>query len=92
LRAKGMPTSLLVETIEGESAIGGGSAPTSFLATVLLSIMHSSLSAGQIEAYLRRSEPPIIARIAEDRVLLDLRTVVESEEPVLEKAIMALPL
>jgi seryl-tRNA(Sec) selenium transferase len=45
----------------------------------------------QIEAALRRAETPVIARIVDDRVLLDLRTVAESDEQFLERAILGLP-
>jgi L-seryl-tRNA(Ser) seleniumtransferase len=79
-----------LEVIEGESAVGGGSAPTSHLRTVLISLTHGSLTANQVEAALRRSTPPVIARIVEDCVLVDLRTVLEAEEPEVEQAIFAL--
>ena len=79
-----------LETVDGESASGGGSAPTSRLPTVLISLTHKTLTPNQIEVALRRSSPPVIARIVDDRVLLDLRTVAESEEPELEQALLSL--
>lgn len=79
-----------LETVEGESAAGGGSGPTSRLPTVLISVTHSQLTANQIEAALRLSEPPVIARIVDDRVLLDLRTVADNEESEVERAILSL--
>ena len=82
--------SFQLELIEGESAIGGGAAPTSQLPTALISITSRSLTANQIEESLRRSTPPVIARIEDDRVLLDLRTVSESEESELEAALVSL--
>jgi len=81
---------LRLETLAGESAIGGGSAPTSQLATVLVSLSHERLSSNQLEAALRRSDPPVIARIVDDRVLLDLRTVLPAEEAELEDAVLSL--
>jgi len=81
---------LQIETIEGESAIGGGSAPTSPLKTSLIFLTHSHLTANQIESQLRRTNPPVIARIIEDCVVLDLRTVALSEEPELEQAVLSL--
>jgi L-seryl-tRNA(Ser) seleniumtransferase len=78
------------ETVDGESASGGGSAPTSRLPTVLISLTHNTLTPNQIEMALRRSSPPVIARIVDDRVLLDLRTVAASEEPELERALLSL--
>ena len=79
-----------LDVIDGESAVGGGAAPTAHLLTVLISLTHGNLTANQLEAALRRSTPPVIARIVEDRVLLDLRTVAESEESEVAEAVLAL--
>jgi len=79
-----------LETLEGESAVGGGAAPTSQLRTMLISVTHSKFTANEIEARLRQSTPPVIARIEADQVLLDLRTVAESEERDLEMVILSL--
>jgi L-seryl-tRNA(Ser) seleniumtransferase len=79
-----------LEVIEGESAVGGGAAPTAHLLTVLISLMHGHLTANQLEVTLRHSTPPVIARIVEDRVLVDLRTVTEAEESEVEQAMLAL--
>jgi L-seryl-tRNA(Ser) seleniumtransferase len=80
-----------LDTVAGESAAGGGSGPTSRLPTFLISIAHKTLSPNQIEVTLRRAEPPVISRIVDDHVLLDLRTVAESEESDLERAVLSLP-
>lgn len=80
-------TALELDLVEGESAIGGGAAPTSRLLTALISATHKTLTPNQIEESLRRSSPPVIARIEDGRVLLDLRTVFESDEPDLARAI-----
>lgn len=83
--------SLRLEIVEGESAIGGGAAPTTHLSTALIALKHSSLSPDELDGHLRRTTPPVIARIAEDNVLLDLRTVALDEEDELLKAILSLP-
>jgi L-seryl-tRNA(Ser) seleniumtransferase len=83
--------SVSLDTVDGESAAGGGSGPSSRLPTVLVSIAHQGLTPNQIETALRRAETPVIARIVDDRVLLDLRTVGESDEQFLERAILGLP-
>ena len=57
------------------SAIGGGSAPGVELPTVLVAIERDGLTATALEARLRGLDPPVIARIEHDRVVLDLRTV-----------------
>ena len=91
LRESKVSKSVRLETVAGESAAGGGSGPTSRLPTVLISLTHIQLTANQIESALRLSDPPVIARIVDDRVLLDLRTVAESEESEVERAILSLP-
>ena len=66
---------LYATVIDGESTIGGGSAPGETLPTKLVELGHQTLSAQALEARLRALDPPIIARIQNDRVVLDLRTV-----------------
>ena len=79
-KAVGNGQALVTETIYGESVIGGGSGPDARLATTLLSMHDPRRSAAELEAKLRMSETPVIARIENDRVLLDLRTVDENDE------------
>ena len=69
-----------VEIIDGESVIGGGAAPSAVLPTRLLAVTREGLSADEISARLRASEPPVIARVEEGRVLLDLRTVFPEQD------------
>lgn len=76
---------LQIEIIEGKSVVGGGSAPMVQPLTTVLQIQHKQMSAAKLEQLLRLSTPPVIARIVEDKVLLDLRTVSEVEEAELLK-------
>jgi len=71
---------LQFEIIDGKSVVGGGSAPMIQPVTTLLALEHEKMTAGKLEQTLRFSKPPIIARILEDKVLIDLRTVSECEE------------
>jgi len=82
-------TDLQLELVPGESAIGGGAGPTSTLPTSLIALTHPAKSAQELEHQLRSGSPPIIARISEDRVLLDLRTVFPEEIFVLRDALSA---
>jgi L-seryl-tRNA(Ser) seleniumtransferase len=91
LREKLSHESLRFEMVEGESAMGGGAAPTARLATSLIALRHDSLSPSALGQYLRRNSPPVVARIAEDNVLLDLRTVNHDEEEELLSALASLP-
>jgi L-seryl-tRNA(Ser) seleniumtransferase len=66
--------------LPGESAIGGGAGPTTAPPTSLIALTHELLSAQEIEILLRKSTPPIISRISDGKVLLDIRTVFPDEE------------
>ncbi|HKR02304.1 MAG TPA: L-seryl-tRNA(Sec) selenium transferase [Pyrinomonadaceae bacterium] len=90
LRADAATTALSCEIIEGQSAVGGGSAPTTHPPTALIALSHETLSTEALDEALRRSMPPVVARIYEARVLLDLRTVAEDEEAELLSALTAL--
>ncbi len=68
------------EIVAGESAVGGGSAPTTHPPTALIAVTHARVSATALEARLRQARPPVIARIVDERVVLDLRTVNAEEE------------
>jgi L-seryl-tRNA(Ser) seleniumtransferase len=79
--AKQVPSpKLKIEIGDGESVIGGGAAPSSVLRTKLLAVAHEQLSADEFAASLRGFDPPIIARVEEGRVLLDLRTVFPEQD------------
>jgi L-seryl-tRNA(Ser) seleniumtransferase len=80
------------EVVTDEATIGGGSAPLTRLTTASVSLRHRSLSSQQIVTQLRANRPPIIARIVEDRVLLNLRTVSQTEEAEILAALLALNL
>ena len=71
---------LSLEVIDGESVIGGGAAPSAVLPTRLLAVTCEGSSADELAARLRASDPPIIARVEESRVLLDLRTVFAEQD------------
>lgn len=74
------PQGLQIALSGGWSVIGGGSAPAVQPPTTLLSLTHESLSAKDLEKELRSSDPPVIARIENNAVLIDLRTVSEREQ------------
>ena len=83
-------TSLAMELIDGESLIGGGSAPSAVLSTHLLAITCKGLSADDIATKLRKCIPPIIARVEDGRVLLDLRTVFPEQDAIIASALRQL--
>jgi len=75
-----------LEIVAGESVAGGGSTPDQSLATWVLAVPGNAIAA---ERKLRSGTPPIIARIENDRLVLDLRTVFPSEEDDLIRALLA---
>ncbi|MGA2354834.1 MAG: L-seryl-tRNA(Sec) selenium transferase [Terriglobales bacterium] len=81
---------LKLKLIEGESVIGGGAAPSATLPTRLIALTHTDLSADELNARLRAHEPPIIARVEEGQVLLDLRTVFPEQDANLVTALASL--
>ena len=78
---------LSLEVIDGESVIGGGAAPSAVLPTRLLAVTCEGSSADELAARLRASDPPIIARVEESRVLLDLRTVFAEQDEIIAVAL-----
>jgi L-seryl-tRNA(Ser) seleniumtransferase len=77
------PAGWLAEVIDGESAVGGGSAPGVTVPTALVRLVRDGWSADRLESWLRGLETPIIARIQDDAVVLDLRTVAETDDEYL---------
>lgn len=80
---------LSVEVTDGESVIGGGAAPSSVLPTRLLALSCEGLSADELSSRLRTSDPPIVARVEQGRVLLDLRTVFADQDEALKAVLTA---
>jgi L-seryl-tRNA(Ser) seleniumtransferase len=66
---------LAAQTVPVLSLIGGGTAPTARLQSAAVSLHHPLLQPQALLLALRRLEPPVVGRIHEDQVLLDLRTV-----------------
>jgi L-seryl-tRNA(Ser) seleniumtransferase len=76
-----------VELVDGESILGGGAAPSAVLPTIVLALTCEGLSADELATRLRGSDPPIITRVDEGRVLLDLRTVFPDQDVALAAVI-----
>ena len=72
-----------VEVVRGVSAVGGGSAPGVDLPTWLVAITKTALSPDALIERLRGLPRPVIARIHDDRVTLDLRTVAIDQDAAL---------
>ena len=73
------------EIVESSSVIGGGATPGQALPTWVIALECTDVV--QCERRLRQCDPPVIARIEEDRLLIDLRTVFREEEDELAAAL-----
>ncbi len=78
---------LRAEIIAGQSVIGGGATPEQSIPTCLIAI---AADVNRMERTLRANDPPVIARIQDERVVLDLRTVFTDEEAEVAAALRAL--
>jgi L-seryl-tRNA(Ser) seleniumtransferase len=74
---------------EAHSAVGGGAAPTVGVPTWVVSLAHPTRPPDRLSEALRAGEPPVVVRVAEDRLLVDLRTVPPADEPALLDALVA---
>ncbi len=84
---EGKKSVMTVQTIPGESAVGGGSLPSVSIPTMILAVSATALSPDQLSARLRRNQPPIIARIANDQVQMDMRTLMDGDAEIIISAL-----
>ena len=72
---------------DGFSTTGGGSAPGCRIPTVLLEVPSRTRAPAELRAALVAGDPPVIARVEEDRLVLDLRTVLADQDAVVTAAL-----
>lgn len=76
-----------VDVVDGASQTGGGSLPTQDIPTRLVAVTPKGMRADAFALALRRWEPPVFARIRDDQVLIDPRTLREGDEEVVIRAL-----
>jgi L-seryl-tRNA(Ser) seleniumtransferase len=81
---------LAAEIVDGASTVGGGTTPGLEIPTRLVAIAAAGLTADQLERALRALDPPVIARIEDDRLVLDLRTVLPEQDELLAQQLAGL--
>jgi L-seryl-tRNA(Ser) seleniumtransferase len=79
-----------VDVRDDVSRAGGGALPMADIPTVCVTLGPRDTSAADLERALRGGEPPIVVRIADDRILIDLRTLAVGEESEVTSALAAL--
>ena len=83
------PREFEVQVQDGLSEVGGGSLPGQTLATKLVSISPDGTkfpNANDLAAAFRHAETPVLGRVGDDRLLLDLRTVERPDLPLIVRA------
>lgn len=80
LRAERWKSALGGDIVPSQSAVGGGSLPGETLPTYCLALPQTRTPVTDLSRRLRESDPPTMGRIEDDRILLDPRTVQESED------------
>lgn len=77
---------LEVRTAEAESYVGGGTLPYVRLPTAVVALRHERLSPHALSGALRQLEPPVLARATGDAVFVDMRSLLDSDLALLERA------
>ncbi len=70
--------------VETQAKIGGGTTPEQGIASAALTVSHPELSPDKLSERFRSMAPPVIGRIHENRFLLDFRTILEDDLPILK--------
>ena len=76
-----------VGVVDGSSQVGSGSVPAETMPTKLLSVRPNKISADSLAKKLRRHNPPIFARLHQEAVLFDFRTIQPDEDVLVVKAL-----
>ena len=77
-----------IDTVDGSSQMGSGSLPTQNIPTRLVTVSAPGVGPDELAARLRRHAPPIFARIRNDQLLFDPRTLLPGDEEVLVEAVV----
>ncbi len=96
-RAKAMKTAidaakpaLSVRVAACDSETGGGSMPGTNIPSYGIAIRSVRINAGELSRLLRHNEPPIVARVAGDEVLIDMRTLLDGDDGIVRDAIITI--
>ena len=76
------------EVVVSRAAFGGGTSPEKLFESRALALSQAGASADALASRLRARQPPIVARVEDGRVLLDLRSIAPEEDDVVADAII----
>jgi L-seryl-tRNA(Ser) seleniumtransferase len=75
---------------ESRATFGGGTSPAKDFPSRAIAVGHPAISADTLAAGLRSGSPPVVGRVDGGRVLLDLRSILPEEDPIVAAALSAL--
>lgn len=87
---RALPEGMDIRLVNGVSMAGGGSLPTQEIPTLLVGLRSPRFSAALLEERLRRRALPVIVRVADDQLLLDVRTIEPEEFAGIRDALKAI--
>lgn len=87
---RNLPAKISLQLVSGFSMAGGGALPLLRLPTSLIAVSAETLSAVEIEKKLRCAQTPVIGRISKGLLLLDTRTILDSDLQLLEISLQSL--
>jgi L-seryl-tRNA(Ser) seleniumtransferase len=87
---KNLSSFLQIEVKRSSSQVGGGALPLEDLPTWVVAITPLTMSVNQLEQQMRESDPPIIARISNEQILMDPRTIDEGEANLVLKSLRSI--
>lgn len=83
-------TDLEIDIEAAQATFGGGTSPEKLFASRALVLRHRGLSAAAVAARLREGSPPLIVRVENERILLDLRSIQPEEDGLVAAALTSL--
>lgn len=86
----GAGETLSIEVVPSLAVFGGGTSPEKRFASRALAVRPHGISADALAARLRAGAPPVVGRVEEERVLLDLRSIMPEEDAIVLRALVGI--
>jgi L-seryl-tRNA(Ser) seleniumtransferase len=87
LETAGARPGLELEAVRVRAAVGGGALPLVEPWSWAVAVSHERLSADALDERLRQNDPPLVGRIADGRLLIDVRTLGDADVPAAARAL-----
>lgn len=84
----GAGPTLSIDVVPSLAVFGGGTSPEKRFSSRALAVHPRAISADALASGLRAGAPPVVGRVEEGRVLLDLRSILPEEDPIVIRALL----